>query len=157
MASAKIEVPLKGSVSFTLQTLGLSIAYYFLQKEFRLGLILFYLLLGILGVPVFSQGEGWAYFISWPIGFFVGFFLAAFIKANKESSIKTFYYFLIIHTIILAAGFIGFIIHSMTIQKALNEIYVLVPGAILKSISAFIIIWFYNKIWLKFTRSVGRK
>jgi biotin transport system substrate-specific component len=70
---AKIDLDLGGTVSFTLQTLFLGLAYFYLPRLWKFVLIALYLSLGIVGVPVFNGGAGWDYFSSWPLGFFAGF------------------------------------------------------------------------------------
>ena len=56
---AKIDLDLGGSVSFTLQTLFLGLAYYYLPIRWRFLLIIVYLGLGIVGLAVFNGGVGW--------------------------------------------------------------------------------------------------
>ncbi|MBT8327596.1 MAG: biotin transporter BioY, partial [Bacteroidia bacterium] len=121
IVGSKIDINLGGLVSFTLQTLFLGLAYYFLPRNWKLAVISVYLILGIAGLPVFNGGSGWSYFTSWPLGFFIGFVCAAFIT---EPSAHNFYnslaFFLQVHVVILTIGIIGVGIYTTSFAKALD-------------------------------------
>ena len=135
VAGAKVDLNFGGLVSFTLQTLILGVAYFFLPSKWKLALILTYLILGILGLPVFNGGAGWTYFSSWPLGFFVGFVLAAFVpKPIFPNFFNALNFFLQIHVIILAIGILGVGIYASSVSKAMETGLELLPGAIIKSI-----------------------
>mgnify|MGYP001040430981 CR=1 FL=1 len=134
IAGAKIDLDFGGNVSFTLQTLVLGLAYYFLPRNWRLTLILTYLLLGIFGFSVYNGGSGWSYFVSWPLGFFVGFILAAFLKIPKQNSYWLLLgYFLLLHAIIVVLGSTWLAFYANSAYKGLETALELLPGAIIKS------------------------
>ncbi len=71
-------------INITAQTLAVvSLPFLFSSKVSILS-ILAYLLLGILGLPVFSEGNaGWQYFLGPSLGYFVGFVLATILIVQK--------------------------------------------------------------------------
>jgi biotin transport system substrate-specific component len=141
---AKIDLDLGGMVSFTLQTLFLGLAYYFLPIKWRLVLIVVYLSLGIIGVPVFNGGVGWAYFSSWPVGFFIGFIAGAFIPTSyAKSTWTTLTYFFTLHIVVVLLGVVGMFYSGGSFSSPLDIILELLPGAIIKSILGvgIVIIW----------------
>ncbi|MDA8886133.1 biotin transporter BioY [Bacteroidia bacterium] len=132
---AKVDLDLGGVVSFTLQTLFLGLAYYYLPVRWRFALILTYLGLGIAGVPVFNGGTGWKYFSSWPLGFFVGFVLAAFILLPRVIGfISAFGYFLGMHLVIVLLGVLWMFYYGGSGSSPMEVILELLPGAIIKSL-----------------------
>ena len=131
---SKIDLDFGGLVSFTLQTLFLGLAYYYLPRKFRFVLILVYLLLGLLGLHVFNGGAGWSYFSSYPFGFFVGFVLSAFISSpTKTLFFSTFAFFLVIHLIILSLGIL-WLAYYATLASAVQTMNSLVLGMVIKSL-----------------------
>lgn len=130
---AKIDLDFGEKVSFTLQTLFLSLGYYFLPLRFRLGLIATYLLLGALGLSVFNGGEGIDYVLSHPLGFFLGFVVSSFIPAPKEFSLQSvFLYFIVLHIIILSLGTL-WLVYYLGLSKAVDIATSLSLGMVIKS------------------------
>lgn len=131
---AKLDLDLGGLVSFTLQTLFLGLGYYYLPIKWRLAVIFCYLSLGILGVPVFYGGVGWSYFTSWPLGFFVGFVLAAVVPTPSVTGvIPSFVFMLQIHAVIVVAGIVGIAWYTGSYITALETAIDILPGAVIKS------------------------
>ena len=142
---AKIDLDIGGLVSFTLQTLFLGLAYYFLPLRWRLLLITTYLLLGIAGIPVFNSGVGWEYFSSWPFGFFAGFMLAALMKpSDKKSFLFILFYFIQVHIVIVLAGTIWMAFYIGSISDALSTALDLQAGVIIKSLVGAGLVWFIS-------------
>jgi biotin transporter BioY len=139
---AKVDLDLGGVVSFTLQTLFLGIGYCYLPVRWRLLLIGVYLILGILGLPVFNKDVGWEYFSSWPLGFFLGFLLAAFIPAPTSHYFSPlFKYFIELHGVILVLGAIWYGLFTGSAIAALETTLDILPGVIIKSfLGSFLII-----------------
>ncbi len=138
---AKLDLDLGGVVSFTLQTLFLGLAYYYLPIKWRLGVILSYLALGILGVPVFNGGVGWSYFVSWPLGFFIGFVLAAVVPTPLGYGVMPAFIFMLqIHAVIVIAGIVGIAMYSGSYVTALETAMDILPGAVIKSAVGSLII-----------------
>ena len=131
---AKLDLDFGGLVSFTLQTLFLGLAYYYLPTKWRLAAILIYLALGILGVPVFNGGVGWSYFISFPLGFFIGFVLAAMVPRPSTNGLMSVFIFMLqIHAVIVVAGIVGIAWYSGSYITALETAMDILPGAVIKS------------------------
>ena len=146
IVGAKVDLDFGGNVSFTLQTLVLGIAYYVLPRNWRLILIITYLFLGILGFPVFNSGVGWDYFISWPLGFFVGFVVAALLPTPGNKSFWTVLgYFALLHTAIVVLGVSWLAFYANSTYKGLETALELLPGAIIKSGAGALLVW----VWLR--------
>ena len=122
-------------VKFTLQTLFISTLYFFMQRNWRFLAIGLYLLLGILGAPVFSNGgSGWDYFISGSLGFFLGFIASAYVQNFGFSFQNIFSYFVLIHIIIIVMGVAVLAIQHKTLEPIITIGLNLVPGAVIKSL-----------------------
>ena len=144
---AKVDLDFGGVVSFTLQTLVLGLSYYLLPRSFRVGLIGVYLLLGIVGVPVFNGDAGWVYFSSWPLGFFVGFVVAAFIPvAVPKGFSSALQFFSQLHVVILVLGAVWVGIYGSSSTKGIETLVELLPGALIKSFAGAGIVWLLYKI-----------
>lgn len=65
-------------LSFTLQTLVVFVAGLMLEPKYALASMLVYTALGLLGLPVFSQGGGIGYVLLPSFGFIIGFSACAF-------------------------------------------------------------------------------
>jgi biotin transport system substrate-specific component len=135
IAGAKIDLDVGGNISFTLQTLVLGLAYYYLPRNSRFGLIFTYLFLGIIGLPVFNGGAGWAYLISWPLGFFIGFVVSGFLQSPTDNSywLLILVYFLLLHAVIVGFGVTWLAIYANSAYNGLETAFELLPGAIIKS------------------------
>jgi biotin transporter BioY len=132
---AKIDLDLGGLVSFTLQTLFLGLAYYYLPIRWRFILIVVYLGLGIVGLAVFNGGVGWAYFSSWPMGFFVGFVAMAFVSRPMGNRfLPVLGYFVQIHLVIVLLGVMWLAYFTGSFSKGLETLAELVPGIVIKSL-----------------------
>lgn len=144
---AKVDIKLAAPVLFTLQTLFLGVAYSFLSFSWRIVLILCYLILGAAGVPVFSGGEGWVYFLSWPFGFFVGFALGALLPwHSKGNGMLLFYNFALFHGVVVCCGVFWVIFFSGSSVVALDMGLQVLPGAVLKSILGAYFVWFARQV-----------
>jgi len=78
--AAFVRVPLE-PVPFTLQPLVVLLAGAVLRPRLALGSQLTYLAVGLVGLPVFTQGGGPAYVLQPTFGFLVGFAVAAWVVA----------------------------------------------------------------------------
>ena len=77
-ALAQLVLPLPGGVPATLQTLGVAFCGYYLEAERGSGAVAVYLLLGALGLPVFSAFTGGLSSLLGPTGGYLwGFLLLA--------------------------------------------------------------------------------
>jgi biotin transporter BioY len=149
--AAKIDLDFGCYISFTLQTLILGLAYYFLPLQWRLVLIISYLCFGIAGLPVFNGGVGFNYFVSWPLGFFIGFVVAAAVpKPTQNSFIYTFGYFVLLHFIIVALGIIWLFYLGGSPSSPLKVALELLPGAGIKSLVGASVVTVSKNITLKY-------
>ena len=146
IVGAKIDLDFGERVSFTLQTLFLGLAYFNLPIRCRIVLISTYLLLGILGLPVFNGGVGWSYFSSYPLGFFVGFVVAAVFPIPKQSTfLSDFMYLIVLHLIILSFGILWLVYYN-TLASAVQTMNGLLIGMVIKSLVGSFVVLFLKKI-----------
>ena len=75
---AFIKIPIS-IVPITLQTLFVVLAGLLLKKKRATIAVLLYLIIGLLGIPVFSAGGGIAYIVHPTFGYLLGFLLAAYV------------------------------------------------------------------------------
>lgn len=66
-----IKIPMPSGVPLTLQTFAIAISGFILGKKYGVVSVILYIILGSIGVPVFSGGIGWI--ASATSGFIVGF------------------------------------------------------------------------------------
>lgn len=76
--SSLVRFPVPGSpVPITLQTFVLFVGAGLLQRHYSVQFVLWYLILGCLGLPFFTNGSGWQYLFGATGGYLIGFLLAA--------------------------------------------------------------------------------
>ena len=78
--SAFISIPI-GPIKITLQFIVTNICCLLLGKKWGAISVLLYLLLGLFGLPIFSNGGGFAYVLQPSFGFLIGFAVGGFIAA----------------------------------------------------------------------------
>ncbi len=86
--SAFLRIPL-GTVPVTMQTLLVMLSGILLGKKVGAMACGIYLLLGLLGLPVFAQGGGFGYLLKPTFGYLLGFVLAAFLIGRIAEKKKT--------------------------------------------------------------------
>jgi len=107
-AFIKIPIPV---LPFTLQFLFTMMAGLLLGGEMGAYSVLMYILLGLIGLPVFTEGGGLGYIFKPTFGYIIGFCIASYVtgKIANEKSNPTY-------TRILTANFIGLaIVYSLGI------------------------------------------
>ena len=107
-AFIKIPIPV---LPFTLQFLFTMMAGLLLGGEMGAYSVLMYILLGLIGLPIFSEGGGLGYIFKPTFGYIIGFCIASYVtgKIANEKSNPTY-------TRILSANFIGLaIVYSLGI------------------------------------------
>lgn len=136
----------------TLQTLVLSlIVYFFPKKEVYLAILLF-ILLGVLGLPVFADGACCMETMTGNSGGYIyGFFLAALILKSffdqlKSSNSGKLLYILLYTLIVLLFGFI-----HLSFRIGMNSAFAygilpFLPGAVAKILIAWSIIAIFESI-----------
>ena len=80
IVSAFISIPI-GPIKITLQFMVTNICCLLLGKKWGAISVFIYLLLGLLGLPIFSNGGGFAYVLQPPFGFLIGFAVGGFFAA----------------------------------------------------------------------------
>lgn len=98
-AFIRIPVPL---VPFTLQITFTTLAGYLLGGKKAMTSVLIYVILGLIGVPVFTEGGGFGYIFKPTFGYLIGFALGAYItgKLTEKKSSPSYGY-------LLLSGFAG--------------------------------------------------
>jgi len=127
------------------QTLTIILASALLPKPYGILSVVLYLLAGLIGVPVFSDGgSGWTHFSGSTGGYLIGFLVAAVwiqVFANVKKPLFSFLHYLIAHIFILLLGW-AWLSRTIGIINAwelgVNPFF---NGAIAKSFLALIIVY----------------
>jgi len=114
---SQIRIPLPFTpVPLTLQTFGLLLIAYYLPLRLALGSVLFYLLLGVMGFPLFSGGKGGLLILSGPTGgYLIGFFFMVYLicfakeKGLLADPISSFFVAFVGHIVVYLFGSIWFL------------------------------------------------
>ena len=116
---SKIQIPI-GLVPVTLQTLAIFIIAYICNPKESFWTILTYIIMGIIGIPVFASGGGLSYIMQPSAGYLLGFLLACPMISHMKSRYKTLF-------IQVFSGFLGLLIiyaigitYFLFIQRVLN-------------------------------------
>lgn len=91
--SSKISIEI-GIIAITLQTFAVSITSYLLKWKKAAIVFLTYIIMGLVGIPVFSTGGGYYYILKPSFGFIIGFFVSAFITGSNIFSNSKIAFFL---------------------------------------------------------------
>ena len=83
---SKITIPL-GVISLTLQTFIVILLSLILNTKYSFLVFITYIILGLLGLPVFSGGGGFAYVLKPSFGFIIGFLLQSFLTSRIATSV----------------------------------------------------------------------
>lgn len=94
---SKISFPI-GPIPLTLQTFGVFLISLVLGVKKSMIVFGLYIILGLIGLPVFSTGGGWSYIYSPSFGFIIGFFFASIVIGLSTKS-KKFYTKYILSTV----------------------------------------------------------
>lgn len=82
IAGSKISIPV-GVINLTFQTLIVFIIISLVRKRCAILILSTYIILGLIGLPVFSSGGGYVYLFKPSFGFIIGFLVAAIVVPNK--------------------------------------------------------------------------
>lgn len=110
-AFIRVPVPF---VPFTLQVLFVFLAGILLGKKLGAISALLYMILGLIGIPIFTQGGGLGYFLQPTFGYIIGFCIASYVvgllseRDSKPSVKKLFSINLIGLAIVYATGVVYF-------------------------------------------------
>lgn len=92
-AFIKVPMPL---LPFTMQTFFTMLACFLLPKKYSSLSAVLYLILGLIGVPIFTSGGGLGYVLTPGFGYLIGFIVANYFSGfllERSESIKTSDYF----------------------------------------------------------------
>lgn len=149
-AFIRIPVPL---VPFTMQTFFVVLAGMMLGKRLGAASALVYLAVGLVGIPVFTQGGGIGYVLKPSFGYLIGFVVAAYITGAiaRRAENPSFWRLLIAALVGLAALYVlgtayfyflsnYYLGNQVSVWTAVLYCFlVFVPGDLLKSIIAALI------------------
>lgn len=83
---AKISIPI-GPIPITLQTFMVFTIPLLVERKLSFLILLSYILLGIIGLPVFSSGGGFAYVLLPSFGYILGFLFSSICIINSKSKL----------------------------------------------------------------------
>lgn len=92
-AGAFLRIPLP-LIPFTLQTMFIMLAGLLLGKKYAAASCAVYVILGLVGLPIFTQGGGFGYVLKPTFGYLIGFIPGAYIigaMAEKKTSFTKMY------------------------------------------------------------------
>ncbi|EHL19421.1 hypothetical protein HMPREF9628_01501 [Peptoanaerobacter stomatis] len=132
---AFIKVPLP-PVPFTMQWFFVAMAGLVLGSNLGFTSVAVYLVLGLIGLPVFTQGGGISYIFKPTFGYLVGFAIAAFVigklSENKEKNFKNYFIANMIGLVIVyTLGFIHLYFVSTVIAGKTVALFNLLKGAVI--------------------------
>jgi len=139
-AQIVVKVPLFDTeIPFTLQTLSILIVGFSTKKFWGWASTLAYLILGLIGLPIFAEGSsGLSKLTGVTGGYLVGFVLAAWfmsqlrVKKWHLNNFKIFYAMLLGTLLILFCGWSWLSYHLGPLHAFLKGILPFIPGAIIK-------------------------
>lgn len=85
---AFIKIPLP-YIAFSMQTMFVSLAGMLLGKKWGAISVVVYLIIGLVGLPIFTQGGGFSYVFQPSFGFLIGFIFCAYITGALTERIST--------------------------------------------------------------------
>lgn len=137
--SAFIKIPLP-PVPFTMQIFIVILSGLLLGSKIAFSSQIVYIIIGLIGVPIFSNGGGIGYIFNPTFGYLIGFAIAAFVvgkiteKVQKPSIIN---YFTASFAGILICYFFG-VTYMYIILKYVNNVSVSATGIIVKGFLLFL-------------------
>lgn len=90
-AGAFIKVPLP-VIPFTLQILFTNLAGILLGKKYGAISVIAYILLGLIGLPIFTSGGGFSYILHPTFGYMIGMVIGAYVAGSVREKIGDFNY-----------------------------------------------------------------
>lgn len=144
---AFIKVPVS-IVPITLQTLFVVLAGIILEKRVALISVLLYIIIGLIGLPVFANGGGIAYVLQPSFGYLIGFLVAAYFIGAFSKKAKDLVQLIMISIIgmliiyIVGVGYFAFIQHfyygvDFTLDWLIYYLFIVyLPGDLLSCLVA---------------------
>ncbi len=151
---SKISVNI-GVIPITLQTFAVIMVGYVLKWKKAIIVFLAYILMGLVGIPVFSGGGGFDYIFKPSFGFIIGFLLSSLITGivfNKHSKIALYFQGLLGLLIINIVGLIYMYLimnYYLLLDKSVSYILEvgLLPFLLKDCISVFIATLVYERVY----------
>lgn len=152
-AQLRIELPESVSnIPITGQTFAVVLIAHLLHEKWATVTTALYLILGALGLPVFSKFSSGMDILLGPTGgYLFGFVITALIigkmaSNNKATASSLLKQMILGHVIILICGFLGllFILDAKT--AFLQGVKPFLLGAFIKAILAFVLLWIYYRL-----------
>jgi len=142
-----LSINMQGFVPVTLQSVGIILVPIIFGWRAGVVSIVFYLLLGAFGVPIFADFKsGWQVFAGPTAGFLFGFIPTGFFAGWYAERVKVqygrfFFLFVAAHFILLFFGLVGLLLSGLSFAELWKTILFLVPGIMIKSfLGAFVIL-----------------
>lgn len=137
---AQFEIDIAGILPLTGQTLVVLTTALFTSLRTSSGAVMLYLLLGLIGFPVYADGHsGWEHFTGSSLGYFLGFFVAAaLVSYNRKTCsgnfLSSFLVLFLGHLMILIVGSL-FLLRYFSFSEAFSKGFQpFITGAMLKSV-----------------------
>lgn len=148
---AQLDIDIAGLLPLTGQTLVILTGALFLPPFLSTSAVLFYIVLGLIGLPVYADAQsGWQTFSGPSLGYFVGFLLAAALislrrKRYSGSFIGSFTALFAGHLVVLTLGSL-FLIRFYALSEAFAAGFrPFMTGALVKSMLGAIVYFMYEK------------
>lgn len=153
-AQLSIDVPLgESSIPITGQTVAVLLSAYWLKRKIGTIAIFTYVLLGVLGLPIFADGQsGWTVLMGGSGGFLIGFIIAAYVigylgEQRWPASFTKSLIAMTIGTVIILFFGIGRLTSLYGLEKGLTYgFYPFWKGAIVKIVLGAIILPLYYRL-----------
>lgn len=153
-AQLSIDVPVgESSIPITGQTFAVLLSAYWLKRNIGTIAVFIYVIIGILGLPVFADGKaGWEVLVGGSGGFLIGFIIAAYVvgflgEKNWERSLPKSLLAMTIGTAIILFFGIGRLANLYGLEKGLDYgFYPFWKGAIVKIILGAAILPLYHRL-----------
>lgn len=145
-----IAIPVE-PVPFTLQTYALLLIIFLMPPRISIMVVALYLLLGILGLPVFSPGKsGWKTIAGVTGGYLWGFLtltiLFAYLKRPFLRLWRLLYLAVLGHGIILLCGVLQFTVQRNLLLALSKGFYPFIVPALLKSFLVALTVWLVRRL-----------
>ena len=143
----------EAGVSITGQTFAVLIIGFLLPRPWGIVALLFYLLLGVLGFPVFAEGaSGAGVFLKGSGGYLYGFVAGAGLMgwlADKGwgDQFGKIMLAMLLGTLVIVVFGLAWLSYLYGFSKALEYgLYPFIPGAIIKILAGAIVVWIWQRV-----------
>lgn len=140
------------SIEISLQSLLVVLPAFYLPTFLSVLVVVIYLVLGAVGLPVFSGGASGVMVLFGPhLGFFIGFVLANYGLSNfnalsVQTFLKSFVFLTLGQLLLLLMGF-GYLAFIQSEISIVYQAIYFIPGLLIKASVGSAIVFFSNKRW----------